>query len=77
MSMKNIAEVLRDQTWSVRISGGTSLTELHNVKMYELLDLKGGVYHKFTLEDGSLLYLNDFGIRSIHVTKEGSPVRAV
>jgi len=58
--------------WAVQISGGQSTAVIHNVKEYELLDLKAGVYHRMTLEDGSLLYVNDFGIRSIHVRPEDS-----
>jgi hypothetical protein len=62
------------KTWTILITSGTSVSNLENVLNYELLDLKAGVYHKFSLEDGSVLYVNDFGIRSIQVMPTGTKV---
>lgn len=59
------------QTYDVRISSGQGIISLANVKSYELLDLKAGIYHKLTLEDDSLLYVNDFGVRTIQVARSG------
>lgn len=58
---------------TVQINGGQMATVIENVVKYEMLDLQAAVYHKLTLEDGSILYVNDFGIRSVHVRPEGVP----
>ena len=57
---------------TVQINGGNMATVVENVVKYEMLDLQAAVYHKLTLEDGSILYVNDFGIRSVHVRPEGA-----
>lgn len=56
----------------VQLNGGQGMSLFHNVREYTLLDLQAAVYHKLVLEDGSTLYVNDFGIRSVHVAPEGS-----
>lgn len=57
--------------YDVRIANAVSVTDLHDVLDYQLMDLKAGVYHRFEFSDGNLLYVNDFGIRSIHVAPAG------
>jgi len=54
--------------YDIRVTHGVGVTDLKNVVSYEILDLKASVYHKVVFEDNTILYINDFGIKSIQVT---------
>lgn len=56
---------------TVQLNTGGGLIVIHNVREYELMDLQAGVYHKLLFDDGSTLYVNDFGVKSVHVLPEG------
>ncbi len=61
---------MKTTKWEVRINSAQSQITL-DVIAYELLDLKSGVYHKLVFEDNVILYVNDFGIRSVLVKPAG------
>ena len=61
---------MKNQRWEVRINSAQSQVTLE-VIAYELMDLKAGVYHRLVFEDNVVLYVNDFGIRSILVKPVG------
>ena len=61
------------KTSTVYINGGASgQMRLENVMGYEVLDLKAGTYHKFLFAGDMVVYLNDFGIRSVTVVPSGT-----
>ena len=63
------------QSWDVEIVTGNSMSTLTDVLGYELLDLKAGVYHKFTFAGSVVLYMNDFGVKSVLVKPAGTKVQ--
>jgi hypothetical protein len=38
---------------------------------HDILDLKGGTYHKITFVNGVVLLINDFGIHQVLITPSG------
>jgi hypothetical protein len=48
----------------VKLSG-TGIHEQFRASSHEILGLPAGTYHKFVMENGSTLYVNDFGLRSV------------
>lgn len=47
---------------------GTGINEEFEALSHEILGLPAGTYHKFEMKNGSTLFVNDFGIRTV-VTK--------
>jgi hypothetical protein len=49
-----------------RIAGG-GFHQIIKAKSHEIMGLPAGTYHKFELENGTVVYINDFGIRTVTV----------
>ena len=50
----------------VRISG-TGFSQTWKCVSHEVIGYPAGTYHVFKFEDGSIVYLNDFGIRTVTI----------
>lgn len=46
---------------------GTGINEFFEAVTHEIVGLPAGTYHKFTYNDGTVTYYNDFGVRSVSV----------
>lgn len=46
---------------------GTGINATLKVTSHELRGLPAGTYHVFTLENGAVLYFNDFGVRTVTI----------
>lgn len=44
---------------------GTGINQIFRAVSHEINGLPAGTYHVFELEDGTTVFYNDFGIRSI------------
>lgn len=44
---------------------GTGLNETFQALSHEMIDMRAATYHLFTMPDGTKVYWNDFGIRTI------------
>jgi len=55
---------IQKKTIFVRILG-QSVHENFQAVSHEIVGLPAGTYHKFEMPNGSTVYYNDFGIRSI------------
>lgn len=62
----------KNRLLEIKITGAQSTHTLKDVVGYETLNFQAGVYHKFILQDDMVLYVNDFGIRSILVMPMGT-----
>jgi hypothetical protein len=63
---------MAEPTYIVRISGSQAMKEYTNVLDYRTLDFKAGTYHKLTFAGNVVLYINDFGIRTVTVFPSGT-----
>jgi len=50
----------------VRVTG-TAYNQTFGVVSHELRGLPAGTYHIFEMADGTTVFLNDFGIRSVSI----------
>jgi len=50
---------------------GTGIHEQFRALSHEIVGLPAGTYHKFAMENGSVLYINDFGVRTVAIA--GTP----
>jgi len=46
---------------------GTGIQEQFRALSHEIVGLPAGTYHKFVLENGAMLYINDFGVRFVTI----------
>jgi hypothetical protein len=49
---------------------GTGINENFLAMSHEIMGLPAGTYHKFLLEDGTFLYYNDFGLRTVLIRRQ-------
>lgn len=47
---------------------GTGIDFRLRVKEHEIVGLQASTYHKFTLENGVVVYYNDFGVRTVAIS---------
>lgn len=52
---------------------GSGLLLTFRATSHEIMGLPAGTYHKFVFENGTTVYFNDFGVRSVQIsdTEEG------
>jgi len=46
---------------------GTAINETFKAREHEVVGFPAGTYHKFQMEDGTTVYFNDFGVRSVTI----------
>jgi len=46
---------------------GTGFNQVLKCHSHDIMGLPAGTYHKFEMDNGSTIYINDFGIRSVTV----------
>lgn len=63
--------------YNIRFTHGVGVMDLRDVAEYEMLDLKAAVYHKVTFSDDTIMYINDFGVKSIQVVPIGKTISTV
>lgn len=46
---------------------GQGINETFRAVSHEVMGFPAGTYHKFVMEDGTDVYFNDFGVRSVKI----------